>query len=145
METLRHFPFARGRIAGAWVCLTAVLLLGAPMLAAAWVAHTMACCAGSMCAAHGNGKAKPSGKHQAAKEEAPLECAHASGSGMARCRISCCPDRSSSVASSAVYVLPKPEITSFPAEIPNPGFARNSRAVLQVFAPPSPPPKTSLP
>src|SRR5271169_661864 len=127
METLPHFPFAPGRIAGAWVCLIAVLLLWAPMLASAWVAHGMTCCTGSMCAVHGNGKTDSSAKRQAAKEEAPVECAHSRGLGMA-CRMSCCPDQSSSVTST-VYVLPKPAITTLSEEIPSLGLAMNSRAV----------------
>lgn len=142
MNRSLHAPVAPGRTAGACVCLMAVLLLWTPVWASAWMARGMACCAGTMCATHGHGKTSAPGKSGATKSE--MECEHPRSAGMTACSMSCCRDQSSSVVSNSVYVLPEPVVVSVPAETVGPAVAAEHNEVLQVFAPPSPPPKGCL-
>jgi hypothetical protein len=144
MKKLAYVPIAPGKAVGAWLCLTAVLLLWAPMWASAWAARGMSCCAGNMCAAHGHGKASFSGKGAAAKDEAPMECEHSHSPGMAACSMSCCHEQSSSLVSGTVYVLPNPAVILLPTATTNSAVAVNDEEVFLVFAPPFPPPKSSL-
>jgi hypothetical protein len=139
MSRSLHTPFAPGKVAGAWVCLIVVLMLWTPMLASAWAASGMACCAGNLCAAHGHAKTNFSGK-----SEGTMECEHSRGAGMAACTMSCCHEQSASLVSSTVYVLPEPAVISLPAETPRPTIAVKHEEILQVFAPPSPPPKAPV-
>src|SRR5208283_1479730 len=136
-----HVPIAPGRIVGAWVCLIAVLLLWTPMWASAWMARGTACCAGNMCAAHGHGKTNSPAKSDATKNE--MECEHSPSAGMA-CSMSCCHEDGASLVSSGVYVLPERVRISSPAETMSLAAAVKHDEVLQVFAPPSPPPESTL-
>jgi len=136
-------PRAQGNHAGAWLCLMAILLLSAPMWASAWAARGMACCAGNMCAAHGHGKTNAAGKSETPKEEAPMECEQHCGRGILNCSMSCCHEQGASLMSGTPYVLPAPPAVSLPAETLNSSVAAECEEVLQVFAPPSPPPKIS--
>jgi hypothetical protein len=77
-------------------------------------------------------------------EKSKTECQHSQGAGMAACSMSCCREEGASVVSSGVYVLPEPVRISAPAETVNSTVALKHDEVLQVFAPPSPPPKASL-
>jgi len=134
-------PIAPVRTAGACVCLIAVLLLWTPMWASAWMARGTACCAGNICAVHGHGKTNSPRKSEATKNE--MECEHPRGAGVA-CSMSCCHKEGASLVSSSVYVLPEPVEISAPPETVNSTVALKHEEVLQVFAPPSPPPKSSL-
>ncbi|HEY1470655.1 MAG TPA: hypothetical protein VGF61_16555 [Candidatus Acidoferrum sp.] len=142
MDRSLHAPIAPGRTVGAWVCLIAVLLLWAPMWASAWMAQGMACCAGNMCAGHAHGKTNSPGKSGATKNE--MECEHSRGAGMTPCSVSCCHQEGTSLVSGGMYVLPEPLGISAPTESVSMSVAVKHDEVLQVFAPPSPPPKTSL-
>lgn len=137
MNRSLHPPIAPGRTLGAWVCLMAIVLLWAPLWASAWAARGMACCTGNMCAAHEHAKTNPAGKN-----EAPRECER-HGGGIAACSMSCCHDQGASLLSGTLYVLPGPVAISLPAETLNSSAAAKCEEVLQVFAPPSPPPKAS--
>jgi hypothetical protein len=145
MNRSLHTPIAPRKVIGAWVCLITVLLLWAPMWGSAWQAREMACCTGNICAVHGHAKTQPSRTGGATRHEAAAtECEHTKGAGMAACTMSCCHEQSSSVVSSAVYVLPEPAVLALPAKTLNPTDVMSYEEVLQSFAPPSPPPKTSL-
>jgi len=138
MSRSLHAPIAPGRTVGACVCLMAVLLLWTPMWASAWMLRGMACCTGNMCAAHGHGKTNSRAKTEA-------ECEHSRGAGMAACSLSCCHEEDASlVVNSGVYVLPEPARIAAPAETVSLAVAAKHEEVLQAFAPPSPPPKSSL-
>jgi hypothetical protein len=63
---------------------------------------------------------------------------------MAACSMSCSHEEDASVVSSGVYVLPEPVGISASAESVNSLAELKHEEVLQVFAPPSPPPKASL-
>jgi hypothetical protein len=142
MSRSLHAAVAPGRTVGACVCLIAVLLLWAPMWASAWMARGMACCDGNMCAAHAHGKTNSPGKSDATKNE--MECEHSRSAGMTACSMSCCHEEGASVVRSSVYVLPAPAAVFVPAETVSLRIAVKHDEVLQVFAPPSPPPKASL-
>jgi hypothetical protein len=142
MRRSLHAPIAPGRTAGAYVCLLAVLLLWAPMWASAWMARGTACCMGTMCALHGHGNTRSPGKSEAPKND--RECQHPRGTGMVGCDMSCYHKEGASLVSSSVYVLPESVDISAPSETVNSTVASKPEAVLQVFAPPSPPPKGSL-
>jgi hypothetical protein len=98
---------------------------------------------GNMCAVHGHGKTNSPGKSEATKND--LECEHPRGAGMVACSMSCCHKEGASLVSSSVYVLPESvEISALPETV-NSTAVLKYEEVLQVFAPPSPPPKGSLP
>ena len=137
-----HAPIAPGRSVGACVCLVAVLLLWAPMWASAWMARGMACCDGNMCAAHDHAKSGSAGKSDTTKSE--TECEHSRSAGMTACSVSCCREQGASLVSSGVYVLPELVVVSVPAETLGLAVEVKHDEVMQVFAPPSPPPKGSL-
>jgi hypothetical protein len=59
--------------------------------------------------------------------------------------MSCCHEEDASVVvNSGVYVLSQPVEIAAPAETMSFAVAAKHEEVLQVFAPPSPPPKSSL-
>jgi hypothetical protein len=94
-----------------------------------------------MCAVHGHGKTNSPGKSEATND---MECEHPRGAGMVACSMSCCHKEGASLVSSSVYVLPESvEISALPETV-NSTAALKYEEVLQVFAPPSPPPKGSL-
>jgi hypothetical protein len=95
-----------------------------------------------MCAVHGHGKTSSPGKSEATKND--MECEHPRGAGMVACSMSGCHKEGASLVSSSVYVLPEPVEISAPPETVNSTVALKHEKVLQVFAPPSPPPKGSL-
>ena len=135
MRCSLHAPIAPGRTVGACVCLVAVLLLWTPMWASAWMMRGMACCTGTMCTAHLHTKTNAPAKSEA-------ECEHSRGAGMAACSISCCHDEGASLAvNSGVYVLPEAVEIAAPAETMSLAVAAKQEEVMQVFAPPSPPPE----
>jgi hypothetical protein len=130
---------------GAWVCLSAVVLLWAPMWASAWATSGLTCCPGNMCAAHGQGKAKVPETSRAAKQEERMECGHSQSAGIAACTMSRCHDQASSLVGSTVYVLPTPAVSALPAKTLRAAASVKYEEILQIFAPPSPPPRGSLP
>jgi len=88
-EEIAAIPIAPGKL-GAWVCLVAVVLLWAPMWAAAWPTDGMDCCKNGLCMAHAHSQSNPARPQQAGAKESPMDCAHHGGSGMANCSMSCC-------------------------------------------------------
>src|SRR5271169_3363204 len=97
MKRSLHVPIARGRSFGAWVCLVALVLLWAPMWAAAWQANSMACCDGGLCAAHGHSKPTPSRPQKSSPAEAPMDCDHHAGSELTACAMTCSHESASSL------------------------------------------------
>src|SRR3974377_568290 len=91
MKKLPYVPLASGRPFGSWVCLAATMLLFAPMWAAAWQAHAMACCTGEICPAHGHPGTKGTAKTQAATpDDASMACPHENQPDIVACQMSCC-------------------------------------------------------
>src|SRR5208282_3946390 len=118
MNAPMHTPIAVGRRFGAWVCLAALVLVWAPMWAAAWDAATsMACCSGGSCPAHGRSKSNQPGPEKSSPAEAPMNCEHHAGNGMTDCVMSCSHESASSPVTAAIFVLPEPATISRPAEV----------------------------
>ena len=147
MRPSLHPRLAPGRKRSAWVCLFAALLLWTPLWAAAWQANAMACCNGSLCAAHGGPKTDPSARRPT--PPARVECQHQGNDktykGLIDCSLSCCrDDGKTSLLGSVLFVLPSPATmlraelaTLAPQEI-------CALGLLPSFEPPSPPPRISL-
>ena len=143
-----HFPIAPGRKIGAWVCLSAALLLWSPLWAAAWQADGMPCCGSGLCPAHGHEKANQPASQQMEPARTPMECEHPSGSpkhgGTMNCSMSCCHENNVSLASAIIFVLPEPAILSQPAQSVAAPLARAPVEFVPSLKPLSPPPRGSL-
>lgn len=144
MRTSLHFPIAPGRTTGAWVCLLAVVLLWAPMYAAAWQTQGMACCGGGFCAAHEHPKPSQSHRRQAMAREASTNCEHHGKGGFIACSMSCCHESGSSLTTAVIFLLPPTAIVSQPAAALASPVSFAPMAFVQSFDPPSPPPRTPL-
>ncbi len=134
-------PIAARRVIGAWVCLVAAALLWSPMWAAAWQSNGMDCCNGGMCQAHRHPNPDRSGPRQTAPAEAPMNCAHQSGSGITSCSMSCCREGSTSLVTAVIFVLSAPSSLSRPAGSFTSSVSAAPSESVQSFQPPSPPPK----
>src|SRR5271165_659102 len=143
MKRSLHIPIAPGRKIGAWVCLVAVVLLWAPLGAAAWQAHGMACCDGGMCATHGHSKPNYSQPRQATPTETPLNCGHHGGTGIANCSVSCCQENNPSFTSAVVFLLPAAAIFSQPPPALATSVKFAPTEFVQASKPLSPPPRIS--
>src|ERR1700739_4921081 len=111
MKQRLHVPVAPGRNLGAWVCLLAAMLLWAPAWGAAFQASRMTCCTGTMCLAHRHPETKSAPEAQsAAQERTPMECNHASQTGLVNCQMSCCHDQDRPATGAVIFVLPEPMI-----------------------------------
>jgi len=90
----------RKRIAAAWVCLLTAVFLYAPLAAASWSAHAMACCTGDYC---------PIAQHHHPKKQASphseMDCGHDKGE-MMDCSMSCCQKSENPLVTAVAFVLP---------------------------------------
>ena len=124
------------------MCLLAVVLLWAPMEAAAWHAKGMACCEGGMCVAHRHSKT-----NQPVPREAPLgaqmNCEHHGNSGMVDCSMTCGHDSSPSVTTAIIFVLPDSAVICEPARTLASPTSFAPTAFVPSYDPLSPPPRTS--
>lgn len=143
MKQRSYVPIAPGKHIGAWVCLVAAVLLWAPVWAAAWQASGMACCKGTMCLAHGHAGMEGASKGQsAAQEHTPMDCNHASQTGLMTCQMSCCQDQDRPATGAVIFVLPEPMIISSEVEMTPAKIMTTSPVVTYFFEPPSPPPRS---
>jgi len=129
---------------GAWVCLLAAVLLWTPQWATAWQKDGMDCCKGGMCMAHRHSKPEPARPQRTGAEETPMDCEHHGGSGMSNCSMVCCQESRHILATPAIFVMPEPATICLSSLVTT---ARSNFAATefeQSFAPPSPPPRTSL-
>jgi hypothetical protein len=125
------------------VCLVAAILLWAPVWAVAWQASGMACCNGTMCLAHGRAGTQGAGKAQsAAQERAPMECNHASQTGLMTCQMSCCHEQDRPATGAVIFVLPEPMIFSFGIEVTLANTSTKALFVTHFCEPPAPPPRS---
>jgi hypothetical protein len=144
MGTSRHFPIAPGRVLEAWVCLVAVVLLWAPMWAAAWRANGMACCCSGLPQAREQSKTNHPRPQQATPVEAPIGCQHQGGSEITGCSMSCCHESSPCITTSVIFVLPERATICQPSQAMA-AFANFAPTEFVLsFEPPYPPPRTSL-
>ena len=106
MKRTLHVPIAPGRTSGAWVCLLAVVMLWAPIWAAAWQANGMPCCAGRMCMVHGHSKTNQPMPRETTPGESPMNCEHHGNAGIVDCSMTCGHEGSPSVTAGVIFVLP---------------------------------------
>jgi hypothetical protein len=122
----------------AWVCLLAAVALYAPLAAAAWSAHSMACCTGDQCpiAAH----------HHQKKQASPrsdMDCGHDMGDALANCSMSC-QNSENPIVTAVAFVLPRAAVTSAPVAIVNAGSIVQSTELPRPAEPLSPPPRLAF-
>src|SRR6516165_138269 len=119
------------------VCLFAVLLLWAPLLAGAWQAHGRACCNNGLCLAHGSLPSHPN----AASGSGP-DCEHRrtnqKQAGTVNCSMSCCRQSDDFVAASLTFVVPA-QSTVFDACVTAVLRLSGPTDLVRPLAPPSPP------
>jgi hypothetical protein len=125
----------RLRLLAAWVCLLAAVALYAPLAAAAWSAHSMACCTGDQCpiAAH----------HHQKKQASPhsdMYCGHAMGE-MMNCSMSCCQNSEQPIVTAVAFVLPDATVVSAPIAFVNTTSIVESTELPRPAEPLSPPPR----
>jgi len=115
--------------------LTAVFLY-APLVAASWSAHTMACCTADHCpiTAH----------HHHAKTPAPqnsrMDCEH-DMSEMMNCSMSCCQNPEQPLVTAVAFVLPDLAFASVPVSVANASENLQSIEILRSAKPLPPPPR----
>jgi len=124
----------RKRIVAAWVCLLTAAFLYAPLAAASWSAHAMACCTGDYC---------PIAQHHHPKRPAShseMDCGHDMGE-MMDCSMSCCPRSENPLVTAIAFVLP--HMISASANIAVTGAAGSLQAleIPRSLEPISPPPR----
>jgi hypothetical protein len=126
----------RKRIGAAWVCLLATVFLYAPLAAATWSAHAMACCTGDYCpiAAHHHRQKSP------APQRSHMDCELNAGE-MMNCSMSCCESSESPLVTAVAFVLPNLGTAIAPASVVS--AAENAQAVSipRSVKPLSPPPR----
>jgi hypothetical protein len=127
---------------GAWVCLVAVVLLWAPLWAAARPTEGMDCCKGGLCLAHRHSKPEPARPQQAGAEETAMHCEHRGGSGLSDCSMACCQENSHVLAAAAIFVMPEPATIAQPSEARAAASNLATTESMQSSEPLSPPPRT---
>jgi len=135
----------RVRMAAAWFSLLAVALLYAPLAGAAWLAHSMDCCAGGYCpiAAHHHHKQQP----VSLQHSSPLDCGHdmSASAGTMPCSMSCCQDPARPALIPGSFLLPA--IISVPSAEEAARLVQITRPLQlsRFIVPLSPPPRFSSP
>ena len=120
-------------------CLVAVALLYAPLGGAAWFVYTGACCNTGQCPIHGHHNSQTP-----FRPEHAMDCGH-NMAAMTHCSMSCCQHPDRPALTPGIFVLPAPitvsSVTSFEPLIP----AAESRNILSLLEPISPPPRDFAP
>jgi hypothetical protein len=126
----------RGRIVGAWVCLFAAVFLYAPLAAATWSAHAMACCSGDSCpiAAHHHRQKAPG------PQRSHMDCEHDAGE-MVNCSMSCCQSSEKPLVTAVAFVLPHLVSANAPPSVVSATENAHAVAIPQPAEPLSPPPR----
>jgi hypothetical protein len=132
MQTASHH---RWRSISASICLFAVVLLYAPLAAAAWSSYQMACCMSGQCPI-------PAHHHQKtpAAPANHMDCGHEMF-GMMACSMSCCHDSEGSLVTSLAFVLPPPATVAAMAAIKSPIEVAKPLDFPRSIEPLSPPPR----
>jgi hypothetical protein len=125
------------------VCLLAVVMLWAPMGAAAWQANGMACCEGGMCAAHGHSKANQPMSRETTPGQSQMNCEHHGDGGIGSCSMNCGHESSPAVTTAAIFVLPDSAAIGEPGRALAISASLEPTALVPSYDPLSPPPRTS--
>jgi len=116
--------------------LFAAVFLYAPLAAAAWSAHAMACCTGDHCpiAQHHHGQKAPSPQHS------HMDCEHDMGE-MMECSMSCCQSSEKPLVTAVAFVLPHLVSASAHASVVSTVETAQAVAIPRSVKPVSPPPR----
>lgn len=143
MKELAYVLIAPGRKFRAWVCLLAVVMLWAPMEAAAWHANGMACCESGMCVAHRHSKTNQPMPREVTPGESSINCEHHGNNGIVDCSMTCGHDSSPSVTTGVIFVLRDSAAIWEPAPALAAPVDFSPIALVPSYDPLSPPPRTS--
>jgi hypothetical protein len=113
------------------------MFLYAPLAAASWSAHAMACCTGDYCpiATHHHrqyGLAEPKNSH--------MDCEHDAGE-MMNCSMSCCENSEKPLVAAVAFVLPQMLPVVTPASVVSAAENAHAVAIPRAVKPPSRPPR----
>ena len=128
-----------GQIWGAWACLLAAVFLYAPLGAAAWSAHAMACCTGDHCPIlqHHHRQIAPASP---SSKPAHADCEHELSQGM-NCSIACCENSEKPVVTPVAFTLPHTAAVFSPVAIVAARDAARTVEIPRSIKPLSPPPR----
>ncbi len=144
MNASLHSPIAPGKKIAACVCLLAVMLLWAPIWAAALQANGMACCTGTMCPLHGHSpKNHQPARNPSSPAEQPMHCDHSENNSTMNCDMSCCHDQGQTFVASIYFVLPALPAVMLPQQGLASAPAVEPNQILQLSDPLSPPPRNN--
>ena len=142
MKTSFHVPIAPGRKCAASACLLALLLLWAPMWAAALSANGLGCCNGAICAARGHSAANQGNVGGTTeRSEQPMQCKHAQRGSAVTCDMSCCHQSTPTFLASIHFVLPSPNLLCQPQRAVPAACTLKIAEVFLSSEPASPPPR----
>jgi len=130
-------PYDLRRFLSASLCLLAVILLYAPIAAAAWSSYSAACCNTSQCpikAHHHQSQKSP------ASSEYHMDCGHDMAE-MSACSMSCCQNTERPAMASLAFVLPAALSFTGPAVRKAPFQSAKPLDFLRSIQPLSPPPR----
>lgn len=149
MTVSRYFPIAPGRKLRAGVCLFAVMLLWAPLWAAALHADGMGCCTDGFCPVHGPRKSDQDAAGQSTPAVASMECEHQGGTsqnhtGTMKCSMSCCHESGDSLMAAVTFILPAPSTIALPATATAAPAELSRSEFAPSIEPLSPPPRAFL-
>jgi hypothetical protein len=130
------------RVAGAWLCLAAVVILWMPVLAAAWNAHVMACCDGKMCTTQGHRHSKPTEK-PSGEAAAPMDCGHSQNASTMSCAMSCCHEQEQFTSAGTIFVLPEAAPRAELSLAESSVLLPDAKQIASLFGPLSPPPRSN--
>jgi len=112
------------------------MFLYAPLAAASWSAHAMACCTADHCpiAAHHHHPKTP------ASQDSHIDCDHAMGE-MMNCSMSCCQSPDQPVVTAVAFVLTDLAFASVPTSIADASESLQAIEIPRFLKPLSPPPR----
>jgi hypothetical protein len=126
----------RARTLAGWLCLLAAVALYAPLGAAAFLAHGMACCSGDHC---------PIKQHHHPKKPLPqrgeMDCGH--DLSLTSCSMACCDDSEKPVVTPVAFVVPAAQAPITAGLTVRFVDSKKEVAIVRSIVPLSPPPQAS--
>jgi hypothetical protein len=126
----------RARTLAGWLCLLAAVALYAPLGAAAFLAHGMACCSGDHC---------PIKQHHHPKKQTAqhgeMDCGH--DLGIMSCSMACCDNSEKPVVTPVAFVVPDAQAAIQPDLMVQFVDSEEEAAIFRSVVPLSPPPQPS--
>lgn len=132
------------RKAGARLCLLAVALFYAPLVAATLAARGMDCCVGGFCPVRGHHHKTQ--EPAARQDPMPTDCGHDMNghglAGMSECSISCCQSPEHPTSVPGAFVLPDATLLPGARELVRPIQVSAPEEISRLSKPLSPPPRS---